>query len=379
MEAAYRGALVALTVVVVTACSGGSKAQPTDAKHSAIAVEELGDSNIVAVEHPEAFPLVPVTTADVADRLRVTGVVSPDVNRTVPVNALGGGRVVTVKARLGDEVRKGQTLVIISSPDAGSAGGDYQKFRASESLARKQLERSRQLFEHGAIARKDLEIAEDAYERAKVDMTTAAARLRMMGGDLNRPTPLIEVRAPISGTIVEQNVAPASGVKSPDNAPNLFTIADLSRVWVLCDVYENELASVHTGALAEVRLNAVPDRVFRGTVGPISKVLDPGTRSAKVRVELENVGGVMRQGMFATVELISRARHNRMVVPATALIRLHDADWVFRKEAGNKFRRTQVRTAGTTTDGLQQILTGVVAGDQVVRNALEFSRSIEQE
>ncbi|GAC1648773.1 MAG: efflux RND transporter periplasmic adaptor subunit [Gemmatimonadaceae bacterium] len=366
-------------VLTAYACSGERAQASIDETHVVVKADEIGDTSLVTVPHPERFALVSVSKVEIADRLAVTGSVSPDVNRTVPVNALGGGRVLAVKAKLGDDVRKGQTLLVISSPDAGSAVADYQKFRADEALARRQLERSQQLFAHGVVARKDLEIAEATYQKAKVDFSTATERLRMLGGDPSHPTPYIELKAPISGTIVEQNVTASSGVKSPDNAPNLFTIADLSRVWVLCDVYENDLPSVRTGQLAEVRLNAIPEKVFHGVVGPISKVLDPNTRTAKVRIELDNRAGIMRQGMFATVTLVASVRREQMVLPASALLRLHDADWVFVKGDNNRFRRVRVRTGPMTADSVQEIVSGVSTGEKVVRNALEFGRSIEQD
>ena len=164
-----------------------------------------------------------------------------------------------------------------------------------------------------------------------------------MGADLNNPSPLVSIRAPISGSIVEQNVTGGTGVRSLDNSPNLFTIADLSEVWVLCDVYENDLHRVRLGDPAEVRLNAFPDRVFTGRVGNISTVLDPSTRTAKVRLELANPGGLMRTGMFATATFRSRTEQMRPMVPTTAILRLHDKDWVFVPLGGNRFRRLEVR------------------------------------
>ena len=190
--------------------------------------------------------------------------VAPDVSRNVPVVSLTGGRVVEVRARLGDEVQKGQLLLTVTSPDMSGAISDYQKFQADENLARTQLERSQILYSHGAVAQKDLQVAEDAYAKARVDTRTAAQRIEILGGDLNHLVPLVEIRAPVSGTIIEQNVTNAAGVKSLDNSPNLFTIADLSHVWVLCDVYENNLSQVHLGDKASVQLNAYPDRRLEG-------------------------------------------------------------------------------------------------------------------
>jgi cobalt-zinc-cadmium efflux system membrane fusion protein len=195
---------------------------------------------------------------------------------------------------------------------------------------------------------------------------------------------MIELRAPLSGTIVEQNISGFEGIKSLDNSPNLFTIADLTQVWVLCDVYENDLGDVHLGDTAEIRLNACPDKTFHGKVVDISRVLDPATRSSKVRVVLPNRDGSIRPGMFAVATFRSQKSQSRMVVPSTALIRLQDKDWVFRKDGSQQFRRVEVHTRGGITDGLQPIeplqnKDGLKAGDEIVANALEFSSAVAEQ
>ena len=286
------------------------------------------------MEHPELFKTAKAETRALPTELTANGTVTPDVNRTIHVTSLGGGRVVDLKVKLGDSVKKGQTLLVISSPDLAAAMSDYQKAVADEVLSRKALERAQLLYDKGAIAAKDLETAQDLEDKAKVDVSTAEQHVRVLGADPAHPSPLIDLRAPVAGTIVEQNVAGFEGVKSLDNTPNLFTIADLNEVWVVCDVFENDLGEVHLGDSAEIRLNAFGDRVFRGTVVDISRVLDPNTRSAKVRIVLPNGDGALRPGMFAVAKFRSRKMTDRVVVPATAIMRLHDKDWVFRKEGG---------------------------------------------
>jgi len=358
-------------------CAGCGDRANSAPKNDPPASAETHDQNIVTVDHPEQFSLVEVENRQVVEELHMNGVVAPDVNRTVPVLSLGAGRAVEVFVRLGDDVKKGQVLLRISSPDLSSAFSDYQKFQADEVLARKQLDRSKMLYDKGAIAAKDLEAAQDAEDKAKVDLKTAGDRVRILGGDPASPSTILDVKAPISGTIVEQNVTAGAAVKSTDNSPNLFTVANLGRVWVLCDVYEDALTRVQLGDIAEVRLNALPDRVFRGQVGNISRVLDPNTRTAKVRVELENVDRVFRAGMFVTATIRSRKGTPRAVVPATAVMRMHDKDWVFMPAGGNKFRRTEVQLGPVLKDGTQQVLAGLELHDKVVEKALQFSNASE--
>ena len=374
----YFYAVFLLALLCTSGCSNDkAKASSVDPKPAPI--EEATDANLVKTDHAEQFPLVRVETQKASAELSVNGVVTPDVSRTVPVNSLSGGRVVDIKVKLGDDVQRGQTLVSIHSPDVAQAFADYKKFVADEALARKSLERTQLLFSHGAIAQKEVQVAESAEEKAKVDAEAAAERIRILGARLDQPSPIIAIAAPVSGTIIEQNTAGGAGVKSLDNSPNLFTIADLSRIWIVCDVYENNLSQVHIGDQAEIRLNAYADRVLKGQVSNISKLLDPNTRTAKVRIDLDNRGGLMRQGMFATVRFVSQGKQTRMVLPTTALLRLQDKDWVFVKQDAKQFRRTEVHAGPSAGEAVQQVLTGLKPGDQVVKNALQFSRAMEQD
>jgi membrane fusion protein, heavy metal efflux system len=363
--------LVVLAVLSLPSCSHETKAAPTKA-------EVTLDPNLFEVDHPELFPTTRVSLRQMPTTLTANANITPDVNRTIHVTSLGGGRVVDLRVRLGDAVKKGQVLLSISSPDLAAAFADYQKSLADERIAKKALDRAQLLFDRGAVAEKDLQVAQNAEEKAKVDVATSEQKVRVMGGDPARPSPLLELRAPVSGTIVEQNVAGFEGVKSLDNTPNLFTIADLSQVWVVCDVFENDLGDVHIGDTADIRLNAFPDRTLKGTIAEISRVLDPGTRSAKVRIVLANPNGMLRPGMFAVATFRSRRLRPALVVPGTAIMRLHDKDWVFRKEASNRFRRVEVHVSGGAADGMQEVREGLKQDDEVVLKALDFSTAVAE-
>jgi len=336
------------------------------------------DPDVFDTDHPELFKTVKAKTRPLPTLVTANGVVSPDVTRTIHVTSLGAGRVVDLRVKLGDNVKKGQTLLVISSPDLSSAFSDYEKAKADEVLSHKALDRAQTLYDRGAIAAKDLETAQDTEDKAKVDLLTAEHHVQILGGDPEHASPLIDLKAPVSGTIVEQNVAGYEGVKSLDNTPNLFTIADLGQVWVVCDVFENDLGEVHLGDAAEIRLNAFSDRVFKGKVADISRVLDPNTRSAKVRIVLGNADGSLRPGMYALATFRSRKLTERVVVPSTAIMRLHDKDWVFRKEGDKHFRKIAVQADGLAPDGGQEIRDGVKPGDELVTNALEFSTEVAE-
>jgi len=371
---AWRWLSLALLLVALGVGVACSKDTPASTSKPPITL----DPDVYDTDQPQLFKVAPAETRSLPNLVTANGTVTPDVNRTIHVTSLGGGRVVDLKVKLGDHVEKGQTLLVISSPDLASAMSDYQKAKADQVLAQKSLDRAQMLFDRGAIAAKDLEAAQDTEDKAKVDLQTAEQHVHVLGADPAHPSPLIDLKAPVSGTIVEQNVAGSEGIKSLDNTPNLFTIANLAEVWVVCDVFENDLGEVHLGDAAEIRLNAFPDRGFKGTVADISRVLDPNTRSAKVRIVLGNADGSLRPGMFAVATFRSRKLTQRVVVPATAIMRLHDKDWVFRKEGASRFRKIMVQADGLAPDGMQEIRDGVKPGDMLVTNALEFSTEVAE-
>src|SRR5271166_5092892 len=361
-----------LALALFTGCSK-TKAEPG----AGTVVETNTDPNVFTMQNPGQFPLTTVEARKVADEIHVNGVIAPDVNRSIPVVSLGGGRVVEIKAKLGDYVQKGQVLLLINSPDLSGAFSDYQKYKADELLADKQLARAKLLYDKGAIALADLENAEDLHAKAAADLNAAIQHLHVLGGDVNNPSLLLPLRAPISGTIVDQQITGGTGVRSLDNQGPLFTIADLSVVWALCDVYQDMLSRVHVGDIAEINLAGYAES-FPGKVVNIGQVLDPATRAAKVRIELPNPHGLMRAGMFVTATFRAKQPVDRVVVPVSAVVHLHDKDWVFLPAGENRFRRVAVQLGQGEKDGQQQIISGLRPGDQVVTNALQFSSAAEE-
>jgi cobalt-zinc-cadmium efflux system membrane fusion protein len=352
--------------------NGGSETPPP------VVVEPDTAGSVVHVDHPDQFPLVAADRYDALPTLDVTGVVSADISRAVPVVSLASGRVVDLRARLGDEVRRGQLLLRIESADVSAAFADYRHATADAALVHAQLVRSQALYEKGAIARKDLELAQSTADKAAVDVETAVEHLRILGADPHGPpSGTIEITAPVSGVIAEQNVTNAAGVKTLDNSPNLFTIADLSRVWVVCDVYENDLAGVRVGDRADIRLNAYPDRLLTGRVSNILPMLDPAVRTAKVRIEVANPG-TMRLGMFATAVLHGHAAAVRASVPVSAILHLHDRDWVYTPSGAAAFRRIEVVGGDTLPGQRQEVRSGLQPGQRVVANALVLQNTAEQ-
>jgi len=335
-------------------------------------VVQVSDMSLITIDSSEVpkFPLATVGQVQSASTLKATGAVFPDVAREVPVISLANGRVVDIKARLDDNVQKGQLLMKVQSADVSTAFDAYLKAVNDEQLANKTLIRTKDLFQHGAISQAMLDQAVDAENDAKADLTSAEEQLRVMGVDKDHPSNVVNVYAPISGVIITQNVTneAAAGVTLSGSA-TAFTIADLSSVWILCDVYENDLPKLQLGQEARIVVSAYPDRPLIGHVSDIGPVLDASTRAAKVRIQVANPG-FLKLGMFATATFTSRAKQTFAVVPADAVLHLHDRDWVYVPAGGNQFRRVEVR-AGDMLDGnRQQILSGLQPGQQIVTNAL---------
>jgi cobalt-zinc-cadmium efflux system membrane fusion protein len=339
-------------------------------------VESDMDPNNLKVDHPEQFPATTAGEYLAAPELNVTGVVSPDVSRQVPVPSLASGKVVEIDARLGDEVTQGKVLFKVRSSDIAGAFSDYRKAVKNEELAKIQLDRAQLLFDNGAIAKSLLEIAQNAEDNAKVDLETTQEHLHLLGSDPAHPTGIVEVPAPVSGVITDQQITNASGVQAL-TPPNPFTISDVSRVWIVCDVYENDLAQVRMGEFAEIRLNAFPDRVLRGRISNIGQIMDPNLRTAKVRLEVENPG-LMRFGMFVTATFRGDAKERHATVPASAILHLHDRDWVYEPLDGGKFRRAEVVAGLMLPGNMQEIVSGLKPGAKVVANALVLQNSMEQ-
>jgi membrane fusion protein, heavy metal efflux system len=339
-------------------------------------VEHVGDASTYKVEDASRFSIVSATEYDAAPELNVTGAVAPDISRNVPVISVAAGRVVSINAKLGDVVTKGQLLLRVQSADIATAISDYRQAVADETLARAQLDRAKLLYDNGATAQKDLEVAIDAEEKAKVVVLTADEKLRVLGADSNNQSTIVDIHAPVSGVITDQQVTNASGVQGL-SAPNPFTISDMSSVWVLCDVYENDLKLVQLNEFADVRLNAYPDRVFQGRISNIGPILDPNVRTAKVRLELRNPG-LMRFGMFVTATFHGSRKQVRAAVPASAILHLHDRDWVYEPQSGNEFRRFEVTAGKMLPDNMQEIIAGVAPGDRVVKTALVLQNTVEQ-
>ena len=370
---------VAIVTGVVLSCAGGSLAGCSHKSHAQVkqkshVIEQSTSGEVIQVDPSLArrFKLVQATTIRRAHHFSAPGVIAPDVSRTVSVFSLANGFAVRVPVQVGQQVQKGEVMAVVNSPDLAKAISSYQTAKAQVSLTGKELKREEGLYKHGAAPRKALETAQYSEQRAEIEVDNAQRQIQLLGGSVKSPSPLVNVRAPIGGTIIKQKISRGEAVENS----YLFKIADLSRLWVLCSIYENDLPRVQVGDSASIKIAAYPTLKLSGRISNISGVLNPATRTAEVRVVLDNPHGLLKPGMFASARFASTRKSTEVLVPTTALFQLHDDFWVFRPVKSGVFQRIPV-TVGSVAKPEEQVVTnGLRAGQQVVANALEFAAAV---
>lgn len=382
MKTLSRACILSLVFVLPVGCHHGdtSSREADEAPPTQPTVVATEQATRLHVDRSDQFPLATVQAQPTFSTLQVTGQVQPDVSRQVPVLSLANGRVTALHVGLGDFVHKGQLVMEVQSPDVTTAFNTYLKAVADEQLTNTTLTRDKLLFDKGAISKGQLEVAQNGEDDAQADLKAAGEQLRILGVDKDHPGDTVKVYAPISGTIVAQNTtaAGAAGLNVAGIGGSL-TIADLSHVWVVCDVYENDLSRVHLGEEADVRLNAYPNIVRKGTISDIGAILDPSIRTAKVRIQVSNPDNLLRIGMFATATFHTPKPTLATVVPSTAVLHLHDRDWVF-VPVGTRgdFQQVPVVSGETLPNNMITVTSGLREGEQVVANALQLQETTEQ-
>ena len=298
--------------------------------------------------------------------LVANGTITYDGNRVSIVAPRAEGRVITVRADLGQQVRAGSALAVLSSPEVGQTQGELERARVGLEVARQNYERENRLYEQSISSQKEVLEAEGAYKSAQAESSSAMARLRALGGSPGEGGTFALV-TPVAGTVVERNVTPGQ-IAGPET--NLFTVADLRRVWITVDVYERDLARVRKGARAHVTPQALPNEVFHGLVTYAGGVVDSASRTFKVRVEVDNPALRLRPGMFAQVRIETPtppSSAGSIVVPELAVQELNGKQVVFVPgvEAG-QFVVRPVTIGPRVGSGVVVVAQGLRAGEQIV-------------
>ena len=309
-----------------------------------------------------------------SDYLDITARIQADPTRVVRVYAPVSGRLLSVAVRPADDVQQGQVLATLASADLAQAWATYRQGEADAQVKRQALERSRVLYENHVIALRDYQQAQADAQSAAAAFASARARLDLLGADPDSSADRVSIRAPRSGVVLDVGAAPGEFAKSLDNSSPLCTIADLSDVWAVGDVYEKDVATIHVGDAAEVTVDAYPGEMRRGRITAIGGGLDTTTRTLKVRVVLANPGLRLKPDMFATIRA-ARAARSAVVVPQAAVVREGTSAYVFVQTSHGRFERRPV-TLGRDLDRNQvDVTSGLAPGDTVVVEGAELLRA----
>ena len=354
--------LCVLLGLLLPGCKGSTASQDSAAAQNS-ASNAAPDADYVA---PGAggISTMKVQLAPVPNYLVLPAHIESDPTRVVHVYPPAGGRIVQMEVRPWDHVEKGQTLAILESSDLARAVADYRKALIDYDVKERALQRATYLFAHSAIAQKDLQEAQGDAQMAQAEVQAARAQLQVLGVDPNHAGTQLRVAAPRSGVILDIGAAQGEYSNALAAAQPLCTIADLSRVWAVGDIYEQDLTAARPGEPAQVTLDAYPGQTWNGRVSVVSDAVDPATRTLHVRVVLENPGTRLKPAMFGSIRLL-RSTSKGIVVPSTAVIREGSMAYVYVGRANGHYQRRTV-TLGRTLGSSIEIENGVQAGDTVV-------------
>jgi membrane fusion protein, heavy metal efflux system len=380
-SARYAALMTAVMVLVLTGC-GRTEREAAAGNGSS----SSGSGGLFSIP-PDQMAHLKVLTVEpstLTRSLRLTGSVAYDSFHTTPVITQVSGPAMRIVVIPGQRVRRGQPMLYVASPDYSQLRANYLKARDAEELAKKSYARSKDLYQHHALAEQQLEQAESAQAQASGDMDAAAAALKVMGvadpDALVKASPSFEVpvRAPIDGEVVEQNVSVGQLLQT--GATQCFMVSDTSKVWVLVNVYQKDLPYVHVGDAVTIQTDAYPV-VFHGRISYIAPALDPSTRTLQARIETVNPADKLKKDMYVTAIVKAGALRNAIAVPDSAVLR--DADnqpFVYVETAGGKFGRRSV-TVGESEQGQTQITSGLRPGDRFIGDGglfVQFANSLQR-
>jgi membrane fusion protein, heavy metal efflux system len=376
--------------ILATALAGcGSGPGDAESKMTSYSTGEnkadTADLFTVPQDQMSHIQVVPVEKSKLPRVLRLTGAVAYNAFATTPVFSPVGGPVQDIIAQPGEHARAGQTLLTVTSPDYSAARSAYMKALSAFQLSDKNYDRSKDLYDHKAIAERDLQQAESDRAQAQADLQASEDALRALG--VNDPESLVKtppkttgqipVTAPVAGQIVERLVGPGQLLQA--GATQCFTISDMSTVWVLVNVYQNDLAYVRVGDSVDLTTDAYPD-VFRGKISYIADALDPTTRTLQARIVTQNAGYKLKKDMYVTASVHAGALANVLTVPDAAVLRdTENEPFVYVQSSSNQFARRGVKV-GDSQDGRTLVQDGLKEGERVVGDGslfLQFKNSLQ--
>lgn len=306
---------------------------------------------------------------DGAPNVTLTGKVSFDEDHTQRVSTPIDGRAVRILVKPGDTVKPNQALIALTSPQVGQVQADAQKAQHDLVLAQKSADRAHALRKDNAISDTDLEHADTDLSKAKSDVGRTSSQLRALGVSASDPNPSVEIRSQIGGTVVERNVLVGQEVRADATNP-LITISSLDTLWVQADVYEQDLALVRAGAPVTVRVPAYPGETFPGTVSHVGDLIDPQSRTVKLRCIVPNPTGKLKPEMFAKIDIAETGGREILVIPSKAVLEDGGKARVI-VVVGNKLELRPVEV-GPEVERKVRVLSGLRAGERIVTDGALF-------
>lgn len=362
----------------ITGCSGGNPVEKSASADSSkpglftVPKEQMDHVQVVTIQ-PTDFPRI----------LRLNGAVAFNGFLTTPVITQVGGPVSRLVVSPGQQVTKGQPMLYVSSPDYSMLRASYLKTRDIHSLAHRNYARAQDLYAHHAIAERDLQAAESAEIQAQADLQAAEQSLKILGIPqpdtlVERPvSPEVPLLAPIAGEAVERQCSAGQLIQA--GATQCFTISNMKTVWVLANVYEDQLAYVHVGDQVTIKTGSYPD-VFHGRISFMGAALDPASRTLQARIDTANPGGKLKKDMYVTATVVAGKISNALLVPDSAVLRdAENEPFVYVEVGQGQFGRRQVKVDGSF-EGKTQVISGLKPGERVVGDGslfLQFANSLQ--
>lgn len=374
---------LALVPFALASCSPGEKANQMTSFSTQGSKSETPELFTIPQDQMSHVQVVNVQPTKLTRMLRLTGAVAYNAFKTTPVITQVGGPVSRILVLPGQQVKQGQAMLEVSSPDYSQLLDAYLKAADSYRLADKNYARAKDLYEHHAIAERDLQQAESDRTQADADRNAAEQGMKILG--IKNPEDLakapssaqIPVLAPISGEVVERLVSPGQVMQA--GTTQAFTISDMSTVWVLANVYQSDLAYVRNGDDVVVQTDAYPD-TFHGKISYVSPALDPNTRTLQARVVVDNKGEKLKRDMYCTVTVTAGTVSNAIAVPDAAVLRDDENQpFVYAASGATQFARRAV-DIGESQNNMTQITKGLSQGDKVVGNGslfIQFANSFQ--
>jgi membrane fusion protein, heavy metal efflux system len=372
-----------MTLCALVLSLAGCKEEPSN-KGATASASDAGGLFTIPPDQMSHIQVLTVQPGSLTRTMRLTGVVAYNSFHTTPVITQVSGPVSRIVVVPGQQVERGQPMLYVSSPDYSQLLSNYLKAKDAYMLAQKSYTRAKDLYEHHAIAEQNLEQAESIEVQAQGDLTAAEAALRVLGvADPNamlKAPPSFEatVRAPISGQVVEQDVA--SGQLIQPGTTQCFVISDTSTVWVLVNVYQKDLPYVHVGDAVDIQTESYPD-TFHGRISYVAAALDPTTRTLQARIETANPGQKLKKDMYVSSTVNAGTIQNAISLPDAAILRdTENMPFVYVEQNGTQFGRRSV-TLGESIKGQTAVTSGLKPGEQVVGDGslfLQFANSLQK-